>query len=246
MTETSDFRSEYRSFAATMAHVFEPLMSRLMELKSAIVEEHPQWQREGSDFKEHEARREWLVTILITLETARLSYVLLRDHATDDGWWDERFTAVSESKRKSVLDNYAMVTKWAFLHGVFMAVEETLRSIQRAAPGLFPVNRQTISSITSSILNVSDLDDLNELFRLIRLTRNTVHTNGIFLPDYNTDDDSVTYGGQTFEFRYGMGIDWLTDQRAVWFIEQIIEAMAAIIRSETVAGIDYCPRGLLP
>jgi hypothetical protein len=30
---------------------------------------------------------------LVTLETARLNYVLLRDLVTHDTWWDERFAA---------------------------------------------------------------------------------------------------------------------------------------------------------
>jgi hypothetical protein len=106
------------------------------------------------------------------------------------------------------------------------------------------INRQSVSSITNAIFKATDLEDLKELLRLVRLTRNTVHTNGISLLDYGTADDTVTYGGQTFEFSYGERTDWLTDQQ-VWPIEQIIEAMAIVVRSDTVASIEYRPRGLL-
>ena len=155
----------------------------------------------------------------------------------------ERLGDVSDDKRNSVLHEYAIMVKWFLLHGLFIAVEETLRAIQRAAPDEFPVSGRfkSVAKVTSAILTACGFQDLEELFRLTRLTRNTIHTNGVFLPEDETDQ-GVEYGGGKFSFKFGKILEWLNDQRAVWFVEELVKAMNQIVRSSKVAQVDYCPR----
>lgn len=127
---------------------------------------------------------------MVTLiENAQLSYLLLRDHLTDEVWWQQRLEDVSEDKRRSVLHEYAIMTKWFLLHGLFSVVEETLRSIERAAPDGIPVagRFKSIAKVTTAVLLASNQGKYAELFRLTRLTRNMIHTNGVFLPEDEQD-----------------------------------------------------------
>jgi hypothetical protein len=184
------------------------------------------------------------VAIVTLIENAQLSYLLLRDHLTSDTWWQERLEAVSADKRDSVLHEYAIMVKWFLLHALFSVIEETLRAIQRAAPKDIPVRGKykSIAKVTESVLAVSATEEFNPLFRLVRLVRNTVHTNGVFLPE-DEQDVSVEYKGETFGFKVGASLNWLNDQRAVWFVEELATAIDAIVRSDVVSAIEYCPRG---
>ncbi|MFQ5902493.1 MAG: hypothetical protein ACE5JO_02270 [Candidatus Binatia bacterium] len=244
---SKDFKKNTREFGAIMVNRLDQLKQRVFQLKVAIDQDFPDWPARRSefpdDFLRHEARREFFVTTVILLENAQLSYMLLRDHLTDDAWWDKRLSDVSEDKRKSVLYEYAVMVKWFLLHGVLMAVEETLRAIQRAAPNVFFVTGRfrSVVKVTAAILNETGLQAYEELFRLTRLTRNTIHTNGVFLPE-DQKDQEVQYGGETFSFEYGKVIEWLNDQRAVWLVEQLAEAVHEIVRSAQVSGLAYCPR----
>jgi hypothetical protein len=243
---SEDFKANTREFATIMVNKLDQLKQKVFQLKVDIDQDFPSWPARRTEFPDdyvrHEARREFFVTTVTLLENAQLSYILLRDHLTDDAWWEKRLSDVSEGKRRSALYEYAVMVKWFLLHGTFMAVEETLRAIQRAAPDVFSVTGFcNVAKVTTSILNKTALQTYSELFRLTRLTRNTIHTNGVFLPD-NLEDQQVQCAGETFSFEYGKVVEWLNDQRAVWFIEQLVEALHQIVRSAQVSSIDYCPR----
>lgn len=83
-------------------------------------------------------------------------------------------------------------------------------------------------------------EEFGPLFQLVRLVRNTLHTNGVFLPE-DEQAVSVEYGGETFDFRIGEPLTWLNDQRAIRFVQEL--ALCAIVRSDVVRAIGYCPRG---
>lgn len=242
-----EYLQRMREFGSIMVQQLDGVKKTVFGQKTAIDEDFPAWQARraeyGSDYLRHESRREIFVSVVTLIENAQLSYLLLRDHLTDDVWWRQHLEGVSEDKRHSVLHEYAIMTKWFLLHGLFSVVEETLRSIQRAAAEKMPVagGFKTIAKITAAILLASNQEGYTELFRLVRLTRNTIHTNGVFLPE-DEHDAYLAYKGEEFHFVVGRPIEWLNDQRAIWFIEELTRAMSEIVRSEAVKILDYCPR----
>ncbi len=242
-----DYQSRMREFGTIMVGRLDRVKQQVFQHKSDIDRDFPGWPGRRTEFPDdylrHEARREFFVTIVTLLENAQLSYMLLRDHLSDDKWWSKRLSNVSDDKRNSALHEYAIMVKWFLLHGLFMAVEETLRAIQRAAPDEFPVSGRfkSVAKVTSATLTACGFQNLEELFRLTRLTRNTIHTNGVFLPENETDQE-VEYGGEKFSFKFGKVLEWLNDQRVVWFLQELVKAMNQIVRSSKVAQVDYCPR----
>ena len=48
---------------------------------------------------------------------------------------------------------------------------------------------KSVAKVASAILTACGLQHFEELFRLTRLTRNTIHTNGVFLPEDETDQE---------------------------------------------------------
>ena len=242
-----EYSERMREFGAIMVQRLDEVKRVAFAQKTAIDSDFPEWRARrieyGSDYLRHESRREIFVSVVTLIENAQLSYLLLRDHLTDEAWWQQRLEEVSEDKRRSVLHEYAIMTKWFLMHGLFSVVEETLRSIQRAAPGDIPVagRFKSIAKVTTAVLLASNQGEYGELFRLARLTRNTIHTNGVFLPE-DEQDVSLGYKEEEFHFEVGKPIEWLDDQRAVWFVAELTTAMSAIVRSEAVRSLDYCPR----
>ena len=171
-----------------------------------------------------------------------LSYVLLRDHLGDAAWWSDRFDSLGEEKLESSRKEFAIMVKWFSFHGVAMAVEETLRAIQRADSDRFKSKRPSIASITEAILDVADLTEHADLFRLTRLTRNTIHTNGIYLPDYG-GDEAIEVNGEAHAFTVGKVLAWFTDKKLVWFFGQLLAAMDELIRTQPVSTLAAVPRG---
>ena len=194
------------------------------------------------EYWRHDARREFFVTAGTVLENAILGYVLLRDHLGDAAWWNDRFESLSPEKTESSKKEFAIMVKWFSFHALAMAVEETLRVIQRADPDRFDSDRPTIASITKAVLEACELAGHADLFRLSRLTRNTIHTNGIYLPDYGGDED-VTVDGQVFEFRVGGRLGWLNEEKIVWFFDRLLSAMDDLVRSDAVSSVASVPRG---
>lgn len=239
-----------REFSSIMMLRLDEMKRNAFGEKSAIDKDFPEWQKRrtqyGADYLKHESRREFFVSVVTLIENAQLNYLLLREHLTDEAWWQQRLQDVSNEKLRSVQKEYAIMTKWFLLHGLFSVIEETLRAIQRAAPGDIPVTGQykSIAKITAAVLLAANKEEHTELFRLTRLTRNTIHTNGVFLPDDGLNV-SINYKGENFAFEVGKVIEWLDDQRAIWFVAELIAAMRGIIRSETIKKIDYCPRTLV-
>ena len=135
------------------------------------------------------------------------------------------------------------MVKWFLLHGLFSVVEETLRAVQRASPSTIPVSGRfkSIAKVTEAVLNASDCQKFDQLFRLVRCTRNTIHTNGVFLPE-DGRDVSVEYKGERFDFVVGRAMEFIDDQRAIWFVKEVTGAMLQIAKSDAVARIEYCPR----
>jgi len=70
----------------------------------------------------------------------------------------KRLEDVSEDKRRSVLHEYAIMTKWFLLHGLLSVVEETVRSIQRAEADDIPVagRFKSIAKVTAAVLLASN------------------------------------------------------------------------------------------
>lgn len=242
-----EYAERMREFGAIMAQRLDEVKRLAFNQKNSLDDAYPSWKARraefGDDYLRHDSRRELFVSIVTIVENAQLSYMLLRDHLTDTSWWAERIESVSEDKRQSVLYEYAVMVKWFLLHGLFGVVEETLRAIQRAASESVPVagRHKSIAKVTTAVLEAAGCGRFEELFRLVRCTRNTIHTNGVFLPEDGQDLD-LGYKGGRFEFVVGAPLEWLDDQRAVWFVRELTTAMADVVESSIVSGIDYCPR----
>lgn len=246
MESSAEFTG-WTALAAEMARVCSELRTRVQSVQRELDRDFPGWKELRRDYPDqywrHDARREFFVTVGTLLEHALLSYVLLRDHLGSRAWWSEKFTAVGDEKMNSAMKEFAVMIKWFSFHGLAMATEEIFRAVQRADPDAFAVEKKTNYQITKKILEVTELEDLEELFTLLRLTRNTIHTNGIYLPDYNGDKE-IELDGRVFGFKSGEPLSWFTDPVLPWLIGRVVDALNRVVRSSSVLGLGHVPRGV--
>ena len=230
-----------------MFEVLVQLRKSAKEHQDQLDQDFPGWRAprdaDPEAYWTHDARRESFATVGTILESAVLSYVLLRDHLGDSEWWEARFEQLSPANMDSSRKEFAIMTKWFSFHSLTMAVEETIRAIQRSAPTQFVSKRPSIRSVTEAVLRTCDLEQHESFFRLLRRARNTIHTNGIYFPDYD-DSEAIEVDGEVFEFEIGEPLAWFTEERHCWFFQKVIQVMDDLVRSEAVATLEAVPRGL--
>jgi len=79
------------------------------------------------------------------------------------------------------------------------------------------------------------------LFDFHRLIRNTIHTNGIYLPENNKDVDLNLFG-MMFKFTVGKKVDFLTMKILLSLISEYNTAFFEIFENEKIKSIDYIKR----
>jgi len=238
--------AEYKSASKAMLLKLQPIIQRLQSNIEKLDSEFPSWKEKraaGTDYTQHDARREVLVTLKTVLENAFLSYIFLRDCVTNEAWWSDKLTGVTIDKKVSVAKEQAIMIKWFLFHAIVMSLEETLRAIVRSVPDTFGVRPDApYQRIYQRILKTSNLRQFESLFDVLRLTRNTLHTNGLFFPD-NNKDRTITYKNYEFIFQVGKPLTWFIEEKLIWLVERIREAVVIVIRVPAISLIEHVPRG---
>ena len=214
--------------------------------RERIDQERSTWKeaydRAPSRSGDHDARREYFVTLQVILQNAQLSYSFMRDQLTEESWWNEKAGQFLPSMAHQALREHALMVKFFTVHALAAATEETLRAIVRNGGPAFTASPSgPLQAIYKHVLKVTDLQQLEELFEIVRLTRNTIHTNGFFFPN-SGKSETHSYAGRTCEFTVGDQLAWLGEDFLVWMSEQMNEAMINIVLAPQVANIGNCPR----
>jgi len=237
--------ANYKSASNVLLSKLQSIIHKLQIDIKELDRDFPSWKegRQKTSWPQHEARRELLISVRTVVENAFLNYIFIRDYLTEESWWSEKLTEVSLDKVLSAVKEQAIMTKWFLFHAVAMALEETLRSVVRSAPGTFTVSASAkFQSIYRQVLKVANQQHLEPLFEVLRLTRNTLHTNGFFFPPNNKDVE-ITYQGERFAFEVGQQLKWLGEEALVWLLEKVREAVVTIVRSPAIASVKRVPRG---
>ena len=243
ITELDHWKKASDFWLTPIENVKEALKSNL----NIIDERFPEWKLKydgnPSEYLNHDARREFFTTIRIVLQNQQLAYVYIRDHLTDEEWWQLKIGAVSLQTKNQAIREHALMVKFFNVHAIAMATESTLRAIVRSSEDNFNVTGMTgIEKIYDDILEKTGLQKLRPLFDIMRLVKNTIHNNGIVYI-YGERDVEIEYKEKTFLFENGNALDWLQEEFLVWLPEQINEAMFEIITSSMISNISHCPRG---
>lgn len=206
----------------------------------------PQWKAgydaNPQDYLNHDARREYFVSLRIILQNVQLGFVFIRDHLTHEDWWHRQIGEFRESAVFQALREHALMIKFFSFHTAAVATEETCRAIVGADQSTFGVDPGgSFHTIYKRLLKLTHCAPSEDLFEVMRLTRNTIHTNGVYRPQ-SLKNQTVSYGGRTFTFEVGKILAWMGDDFPEWLARELSQAMEAVIKSTLVSKIPACPR----
>ncbi len=237
--------TSWKSAAQTNADILQGVKGRTFTNLGYITKTWPSWRKTREDarddYLQHDARREFFVTMITILENAQLSYVFLRDQLSDDDWWANKIETVSEEKKQSAKSEHALMIKWFALHMLAVSIEETFRSIVRAGPQTFPRAKAMAKSATSiypHVLKVTNLQEHKPLFDVISFIRHTLHNNGRHVGP----EKVFVYRDIEFSFEDGRELTWLTETMCWQLFELVRAAMYQLVTAPAVAEIAACPR----
>ena len=133
--------ADYKSASNTLLSKLHPIIQKLQNDIGELDRDFPSWKkgRQETQYPQHEARREVLISIRSIIENALLNYIFIRDYLTEESWWPEKLSEVTMDKKLSGVKEQTIITKWYLFHAVTMTLEETLRSVVRSAAITFTV-----------------------------------------------------------------------------------------------------------
>ena len=243
--DSMDRRDWWRASADAQLSLLESAKDKLRETRQQLDISFPSWRAayttNPTDYRHHDARREFFVGLQMILGNAQLTYTFMRDQLCDEDWWVAKAGKYRSGMVEQSLREQALMVKFFTVHAIAMTTEETLRAIVRAGGPFSCPSTAEFASVVAHVLKVTELQHLDPLFQLIRLVRNTIHNNGVHRPK-SGKNETVTYGSRTFQFVAGQELSWMGEEFLSWLPEQLNGAMREIVESAPVSSLAACPR----
>lgn len=237
---------KWKRFADSRITPIENIKVLFQNNLKILDKNHPNWKsyfQSTNDYLKHDARREYFVSVRVILQNAQLSFIFIRDQLTDEKWYIKQINQFNLSAALQALREQALMIKYFTFHSIAMCTEETMRAIVRSDNSNCGVDpKGAFKPIYDKIILITSLQKYLNLFEILRLARNTIHTNGIFSPR-NNKNENVSYKNRTFKFEVGNILNWIDDEFPIWIANELNTAMFNIITSSQVSSINYCPRG---
>jgi hypothetical protein len=226
---------------------FDSLIDRLVPLRSAIEANREQVARAIPVLSEKDVRLTAFAHLISNVDFATLSMHFINKHLLphENEWWSDPQQAPlfgeCELRDRSILANYYnnAFVKYTVMHKLFGEIESTFRQLLRK------IDSSAANNATADIKGVfgalcarigNKPAGAAELLKLLRLSRNTIHNNGVFYSETQTDDE-VTYKGKTYQFTHAKPISFVNWAFLIDRIDDVRQLFTAIITSRNIIGI---------
>jgi len=135
------------------------------------------------------------------------------------------------------VDNYIQFEQFGYAELLFSAIESSLRVFVRGIdPKACNEGRASFNSIFEYLLKKTGLEKYKPLLDLFREIRNTVHNNGIYLPERN-GNKTIKWKDKTCNFEVGKPINFVTLPFLIEISKDLREMIEKIVESEPVASL---------
>jgi hypothetical protein len=175
----------------------------------------------------------------ITMNTAFVGFILIRDELLDRKWWKEHITEIDDATMTKHIEDLEMSMRGAFLSRFFASLESSFRYYCReVSPGACNNGAGNFKNIYDHLFskNKFNLPNYIPLLDLWRNMRNTIHNNGKFYPD-NQQDCEVQYKGSKYKFEVGKVSQFLTWDLLLNLIPDTKDMLINIVNSSTLVSI---------
>jgi hypothetical protein len=181
------------------------------------------------------------------VDFALVSICFLNDFLlpSDNDWWQQPkqqalFGSYNDWYKEVIANSFNNAyVKYAFMHKLFGDIENTFRQLLRK------IDPSAANSATADITGVFRAlcsrigympTESEELLKLLRLSRNTIHSNGVFYPE-SQHDDQVTYKGTTYNFTHTEPVKFLNWKFLIDRLDDVRELFTAVITNSNIIGI---------
>ncbi len=199
---------------------------------------HPGWE------SSLDARSAWFTGMLCdVLPFAVVDLYYIRDTLTYPDIWQKAFgRTVTDSDLPKILEPYEQRLRFTSLHTTYAMLEAIVRRICEAVDSQFYFrNKRNMAAITERLLNTTDLTRFGTLFDLARTIRNSIHNNGVYLPE-NGQNRIITWAGVSYVFHTGESVAILFWEFLLQHWRELNEAITAIVLHPKIANIASIPR----
>ncbi|MGB9616816.1 MAG: hypothetical protein ACPL7J_05795 [Desulfomonilaceae bacterium] len=202
----------------------QPIRDRAVDDKTAVAALYPFVD------PEHEARITAFSKLINVLNSLQLSFTFLSKHLLHKPWWDAiGRTPIPDYDKQVYASEFANFVKVGFVHAMFSSIESSFRLFLRALDpaacnGGMAEFKSIYDCLLRSKLAAEPTDGIN-LLDLLRLVRNTIHNNGVYFNPRGADV-TLSWQGETFEFRQGAPVDFVTWE----FLIRVSDSLRILLR----------------
>jgi len=175
---------------------------------------------------------------IITLNTAFVGFILIREELLNPLWWKEHISELDDKAITRQIEDFERTIRSAFLSTFFASIESSFRYYCRyVSPGACNNTTGNFKNIYAHLFSKNKLNLPNyiPLLDLWRNMRNTIHNNGKFYPE-NQQDCEVTYG-VTYKFEVGKVPQFLTWDLLLNLIPDVKDMLFSVVNSNDLTRV---------
>lgn len=146
-------------------------------------------------------------------DMTQISYDFYKRYLLTHQWWRDRFPnhIMSHRNKQNLCNSYDMFLRTNYMIENYSALESSIRIIAKAFDTVeYEKRERSFDWLGNWFLEKIGLKEECELLHIFSNIRNSMHSNGIFAP-LNNKDEELEYRGKKFTFKVGEFIqygDW--------------------------------------
>lgn len=186
----------------------QDLCSKSHSVKTAVISRYTAL---GS---QTDARITAFSKIINVFNSGLLGVAFMSRHLTDSVWWCTIGNDhIPDSDKRVFIREFDSFMKLGVIHGIFSAVESSLRLYLRALdPSACNGGKAEFKNVYERLyrsLLCESPAEATVLLDLFRGVRNVIHNNGVYF-NPKRDNETIEYRGKSYHFTEGVALDFVT------------------------------------
>ena len=176
-------------------------------------------------------------SILIAIN---LGYVFIHKCLSKEQWWRENSTLpINHPQMVSGGNEFEMMLRISLIHNILYSVESSFRIYVRAIDSsACSGGHSEFKGIYEWLLKRTGLQCHSSLLDLWRNIRNTMHNNGLFMPQSGRDTN-VMFKGVSYDFVVGKPAEFVTTEFIVDLLPDMTQTIIDVLESSQVSSLSH-------
>lgn len=173
--------------------------------------------------------------------SAGLGLLFLEKYLTKPQWWSQMMAEMPPQEDRYIYrSEFLAFIKIGFVHALYSVVEAYFRSLAAELPGVDADPTESFANIYRSVLSDLGIGNYVPLLDLYRHVRNTVHHNGMYLPDHG-EERTVEWDSETYRFVPGEIVEFVSWDFLIDRSEDLHDMLEKMVDRDNVQALDDVP-----